>query len=111
MPGAAGEGLAGATAGGIRRAGAGRAVAGRAPRPAGPARAPAATRKQNGTGLGLAIVENLIKEHNGNIYCTSEKNSQYPEGKVEFWFTLPVAKGYLKLNKKSLGESYVESGK
>ena len=69
------------------------------------------TQKQNGTGLGLAIVENLIKEHNGNIYCTSEKNSQYPEGKVEFWFTLPVAKGYLKLNKKSLGESYVESGK
>ncbi|APJ04982.1 ATP-binding protein [Silvanigrella aquatica] len=54
------------------------------------------TQKKNGTGLGLAIVEKVIKEHGGNIYCTSEMNSEFPEGKVEFWFTLPIAEGYLK---------------
>lgn len=52
--------------------------------------------KKNGTGLGLAIVKKMIKTHGGNVWCTSEKNLEFPNGKVEFWFTLPIAKNNLK---------------
>jgi len=48
------------------------------------------TLKQNGTGLGLAIAEKVIQEHGGTIWCTSEKNTKNPTGKVEFKFTIPA---------------------
>jgi signal transduction histidine kinase/ActR/RegA family two-component response regulator len=47
--------------------------------------------KHNGTGLGLAIAEKVIKAHGGKIWCTSLKDEQFPKGKVEFWFTIPIA--------------------
>ncbi|KAB8033703.1 sensor histidine kinase [Fluviispira multicolorata] len=47
--------------------------------------------KKNGIGLGLAIAEKVIQNHTGKIYCHSVKNSQFPEGKVEFYFTLPAS--------------------
>ncbi len=49
--------------------------------------------KHNGTGLGLAIAEKVVKAHGGKIWCTSLKNEQFPKGKVEFWFTIPIAAG------------------
>lgn len=52
--------------------------------------------KNNGTGLGLAIAEKIVKEHGGKIWCTSEKNKEFPTGKVEFWFLLPIAKDFAK---------------
>ncbi len=52
--------------------------------------------KKNGTGLGLAIANKIIKDHGGKIWCTSVKNQQFPKGKVEFWFTIPIAEGFLE---------------
>ena len=45
--------------------------------------------KEKGTGLGLAIVNDIVKSYGGVIECFSEKNEIYPEGFVEFRFTLP----------------------
>jgi signal transduction histidine kinase/ActR/RegA family two-component response regulator len=51
--------------------------------------------KQGGTGLGLAIAQKVVTAHGGRIWCESVKNAEYPLGKVEFFFTLPVASGAL----------------
>ena len=49
--------------------------------------------KKDGTGLGLAIAEKVVTAHGGRIWCESSKTLEYPDGKVEFFFTLPVADG------------------
>ncbi|APJ03265.1 sensor histidine kinase [Silvanigrella aquatica] len=45
--------------------------------------------KKIGTGLGLAIAKKIISENGGEIWCTSDKNQDFPLGKVEFYFTIP----------------------
>ena len=52
--------------------------------------------KVGGTGLGLTIAEKMIKAHGGEIWCKSIKDERYPKGKVEFWFTIPIAENNLK---------------
>ena len=47
--------------------------------------------KKGGTGLGLAIAQKVVTAHGGRIWCDSSKTMEHPEGKVEFFFTLPVA--------------------
>ena len=51
--------------------------------------------KKSGTGLGLAIAQKVIVTHGGRIWCESSKSPQYPAGKVEFFFTLPVAEAHV----------------
>jgi signal transduction histidine kinase/DNA-binding NarL/FixJ family response regulator len=46
--------------------------------------------KKGGTGLGLAIAQKVVTEHGGSIRCESERNTKYPDGYVEFIFTLPL---------------------
>lgn len=48
------------------------------------------TGKKTGTGLGLAIAQKVITEHGGQIWCQSHMSAEYPEGLVEFFFTLPM---------------------
>ena len=50
--------------------------------------------KKGGTGLGLAIAEKVVKAHGGKIWCESRKSAEFPEGMVEFYFTLPTANGH-----------------
>ncbi len=50
--------------------------------------------KKGGTGLGLAIAEKVVKAHGGRIWCESSKTALHPEGKVEFFFTLPIGAGH-----------------
>ncbi len=52
--------------------------------------------KQGGTGLGLAIADKVVKAHGGKIWCESLRSTEFPNGKVEFFFTLPIAVGKLK---------------
>lgn len=47
--------------------------------------------KTSGTGLGLAIAKKVVLSHGGQIWCKSERSDEYPDGMVEFWFSLPVA--------------------
>lgn len=49
--------------------------------------------KKGGTGLGLAIAQKVVTAHGGRIWCESSKTLEHPDGKVEFFFTLPVAVG------------------
>jgi signal transduction histidine kinase len=44
--------------------------------------------KTGGTGLGLAIVKKIVTQHGGTVHCTSERNADFPNGRVEFVFTL-----------------------
>lgn len=46
--------------------------------------------KRAGTGLGLAIAQKVITEHSGKIWCQSSRSAAYPDGQVEFYFTLPA---------------------
>lgn len=48
--------------------------------------------KKGGTGLGLAIAQKIVEAHGGSISCTSERNVLYPDGFVDFVFTLPNSK-------------------
>jgi signal transduction histidine kinase/DNA-binding NarL/FixJ family response regulator len=50
--------------------------------------------KKGGTGLGLAIAHKVFAAHGGRIWCRSERTAEYPDGMVEFFFTLPVAVGF-----------------
>lgn len=54
--------------------------------------------KSYGTGLGLAIAQKIIMEHEGQIWCESSEEKQI----VEFYFTLPIAKGIKNKNTDSL---------
>ncbi len=47
--------------------------------------------KKGGTGLGLAIAQKVVTAHGGKIWCESSKTPERPEGKVEFFFTMPVS--------------------
>ena len=50
--------------------------------------------KKGGTGLGLAIAQKVVMAHGGRIWCESSQTPEHPTGKVEFFFTLPVAEGH-----------------
>jgi signal transduction histidine kinase/DNA-binding response OmpR family regulator len=58
--------------------------------------------KANGTGLGLAVARKVITGKGGQIRCESAKSHEYPDGKVEFFFTVPVAKGHPARSQKIL---------
>ncbi|MCX6111175.1 MAG: hybrid sensor histidine kinase/response regulator [Proteobacteria bacterium] len=47
--------------------------------------------KVGGTGLGLAIAHKSVTIHGGSICCKSARTAEYPQGKVEFVFTLPAS--------------------
>ena len=47
--------------------------------------------KKGGTGLGLAIAQKVVNEHGGAIRCESDRTQDYPDGFVEFVFTLPIS--------------------
>lgn len=51
----------------------------------------ASSGKLGGTGLGLAIVKKIIAGHGSEVRCTSVRNGQYPDGRVEFTMTLEEA--------------------
>jgi K+-sensing histidine kinase KdpD len=46
--------------------------------------------KTGGTGLGLAIVKKIVTQHGGTVHCTSERNADFPNGRVDFVFTLQM---------------------
>ena len=49
--------------------------------------------KKGGTGLGLAISQKVVTAHGGRIWCDSSRTMEHPNGKVEFFFTLPISEG------------------
>jgi signal transduction histidine kinase len=61
--------------------------------------------KKGGTGLGLAIAHKIVSAHGGKIWCTSVKTDEYPQGKVAFYFTLPVSSELCIPRQESLPQS------
>jgi light-regulated signal transduction histidine kinase (bacteriophytochrome) len=61
--------------------------------------------KRGGTGLGLAIAQKIVHAHGGKIWCVSEVSSLFPEGMVEFLFTLPVSKTLCNVHQHELPEN------
>jgi signal transduction histidine kinase/CheY-like chemotaxis protein len=47
--------------------------------------------KASGTGLGLAISRKVVAAHGGSIWCESSKSPEFPNGKVQFFFTIPAS--------------------
>lgn len=60
--------------------------------------------KLDGTGLGLAIAQKIVMEHEGQIWCESSEEKQ----SVEFYFTLPIARGIKNKKTASLIKSTQE---
>lgn len=46
--------------------------------------------KRGGTGLGLAIVRRIVAGHGSDVVCHSVRDQHFPEGKVEFVWSLEV---------------------
>lgn len=46
--------------------------------------------------LSLKEIKAIIESHGGKIWCQSEINSNFPNGKFEFIFILPISKEYYK---------------
>ena len=67
--------------------------------------------KKGGTGLGLAIAQKVVNAHGGKIWCESSKSQEHPEGKVEFFFTLPIATDRLNKTTAILPSSSSEISK
>lgn len=69
--------------------------------------------KKGGTGLGLAIAKKIVTDHGGTVTCVSGKDRTYPDGFVEFIFTVPASSlnsppflNDLPKSSKELTESY-----
>ena len=67
--------------------------------------------KKGGTGLGLAIAQKVIIAHGGKIWCESSRTTEHPDGKVEFFFTLPVVPDKLNKTTAVLPRNSVDSAK
>jgi len=75
--------------------------------------------KKGGTGLGLAIAQKVIAAHGGRIWCESSKGDDFPNGIVEFYFTLPISTGragtttaHLPTHSSEIGKAFLSlSGK
>jgi CheY-like chemotaxis protein len=57
--------------------------------------------KKGGTGLGLAIAKKIVEMHGGFIGCHSEKTNKYPDGYVEFSFSVPHSEVTADLQSRS----------